>query len=166
MRVDTKKYAGLMKKQKIDKSDVERITGIKPHTMDWILEHGFVEFHTLETLSVAVNCKLRDIVMADYSFEDGEYGSNENVIEWITNSDYATITVNQGSTKSRIKKLAGSRPQDCFIVAENQCGSLCARIPRSWVKINPSLELSEEERLIRAERARKNFAESTGQEEL
>ena len=148
MRIDTKKYADLMKKQKIDKSDIERITGIKPHTMDWILEHGFVEFHTLELLAVAVDCKMRDIMVGDYSYDDGEYGSNENVIEWITNTDYATITVNQGSMKTQIRKLSKSKPQECFIVAENQCGSLCARVPRNWVTVRPpkKMNLSDKQR--------------------
>lgn len=31
-------------------------------------------------------------------------------------------------------------------MAENQDGSLCARIPVAWIKINPTKQLSEEQR--------------------
>lgn len=34
----------------------------------------------------------------------------------------------------------------CQIVAENEDSSICAHVPRSWIKIIPSRQLSEEQR--------------------
>jgi hypothetical protein len=80
----------------------------------------------------------------------------ENVIEFIKDSDRATVTFSQGRYKSRIRKLAEKCPGECEILAENADGSLCAHIPVSWVKINPTRQLSEEQRQQIAERLREN----------
>lgn len=74
------------------------------------------------------------------------YGCIENVIEFIKDEARATVTFSQGRYKTRIKQLAESHPEECEIVAENQDGSLCAHIPVKWIRINPSKELSDEER--------------------
>lgn len=74
------------------------------------------------------------------------YGCIENVIEFIKDEARATVTFSQGRYKSRIKKLAAKRPEECQIVAENQDGSMCAHIPVEWIRINPSKELSDSER--------------------
>ena len=76
----------------------------------------------------------------------------ENVIEFIKDSERATVTFCQGRYKSRIKKLAAKRPEECEIVAENQDSSLCAHIPVAWIKINPTKQLPEEQRREIAER--------------
>ena len=153
MRIDSKKYSDLMKKQKIDKADIERITGIKPHTMDWILEHGFVEFDTLHRLAVVVNIHPGEILLADYNSSVG----SENVIEWLRDDIMATLTLSQRAMISRVKELATKRPQECSVVCENADGSILARIPREWVRINPSLELTEGQRAEMAKRARERF---------
>ena len=72
------------------------------------------------------------------------YGWNENVIEFIRDEERATVTFSQGRYKGRIRRLAKSHPGECQIVAENKDGSLCAHIPVGWIRINPSVELSEE----------------------
>ena len=69
----------------------------------------------------------------------------ENIIEFLSDEAKAMVTFSQGRYKSRIKKLAAERPEECDIVAENQDGSLCAHIPVSWVKITPTKELSEKQ---------------------
>ncbi|RKI36837.1 hypothetical protein D7V86_24925 [bacterium D16-51] len=79
-------------------------------------------------------------------------GNVENVIEFIKDSGRATVSFCQGRYKSRIKKLAAERPEECEIVAENQDGSLCAHIPVAWIKINPTKQLSEEQSREIAER--------------
>ena len=84
-------------------------------------------------------------------------GNVENVIEFIKDSERAAVTFCQGRYKSRIKKLAAERPEECEIVAENQDGSLCAHIPVAWIKINPTQQLTEEQREQRAETMRRNF---------
>ena len=76
----------------------------------------------------------------------------ENVIEFLENQERATVTFSQGRFKSRIRKLAAERPEECEIVAENKDGSLCAHIPVKWVKIKPTKQLSEGQRRERAER--------------
>ncbi|MBD5521217.1 MAG: hypothetical protein HDR03_08370 [Lachnospiraceae bacterium] len=79
-------------------------------------------------------------------------GNVENVIEFTKDSKRASVTFCQGRYKSRIKKLAADRPEECQIVAENTDGSLCAHIPVAWIKINPTKQLSEEQRKEIAER--------------
>ncbi len=86
------------------------------------------------------------------------YGTNENAIEFITDSKRATVTFTQGRYKSRIKKLAAKRPEECQIVAENQDGSMCAHIPVEWVKISPPKAVSESLREFGREMARRNFS--------
>lgn len=66
----------------------------------------------------------------------------ENVIEFLLDDKRATVTFSQGRYKSRIKKLAAERPEECEIVAENQDGSICAHIPVRWIKISPLKETS------------------------
>lgn len=82
------------------------------------------------------------------------YGCNENVIEFIKDEERATVTFSQGRYKSRIKQLAKSHPEECQIIAENQDGSMCAHVPVKWIRINPSKELSDEERERRSNHAR------------
>jgi len=81
----------------------------------------------------------------------------ENVIEFLENQERVTVTFSQGRYKSRIRKLAKEKTGECQIVAENQDGSLCARIPVAWIKINPAQQLTEVQREQRAETMRRNF---------
>ena len=70
---------------------------------------------------------------------------NECVIEWIKGEKMAGVTMpNNTKLKNRILKIAETRKE--VEVTMNADGSIYARIPSSWVKINPTLELSEEER--------------------
>lgn len=81
----------------------------------------------------------------------------ENAIEFIKDEKRATVTFSQGRYKSRIRKLAESHPDECEIVAENKDGSLCAHIPVDWIRINPGMNLTDEQKEHRAERARNIF---------
>ena len=81
-------------------------------------------------------------------------GCIENVIEFLLNEKTATVTFSQGRYKTRIRELAKSHPEECEIVAENKDGSICARVPVAWVRINPTIELSDDEKKRRAEHAR------------
>ena len=78
----------------------------------------------------------------------------ENVIEFVKDSKTATVTFCQGRYISRIKELAEKRPDECQITATNKDGSIVAHIPTSWIRINPTLELSDEQKEKLAERAR------------
>lgn len=68
----------------------------------------------------------------------------ENVIEFVQNSDTATVTFCQGRYITRIKELAEKKPDKCQITTVNKDGSIVAHIPTSWIRINPNRELSEE----------------------
>lgn len=81
----------------------------------------------------------------------------ENAIEWIRDSDIATVTFTQGRYISKIEKLAEQFPDEVQIVARNK-SSIVAHIPVSYVKINRRvLELTEERRTELSERARNIF---------
>ena len=76
----------------------------------------------------------------------------ENVIEFVLNSETATVTFCQGRYISRIKELAEKKPDECKIVQINRDGSIVAHVPVAWVKINPTRELSDEMREQYSER--------------
>ena len=79
----------------------------------------------------------------------------ENVIEFIENEKRATVTFSQGRFKSIIRKLAAEHPEECQIMKENKDGSICAHVPVSWIKINPTRQLSDEQRSELAERMKR-----------
>ena len=81
---------------------------------------------------------------------------NENVIEWFKGEKRATLTLAQGRHCTRIKKLSEAHPLECEIAAENKDGSIVAHIPVNWIKINPSRNISEEQREQARERMKAN----------
>lgn len=89
----------------------------------------------------------------------------ENVIEFIKDEKRATVTFSQGRYKTRIKELAKSHPEECEIVAENKDGSLCAHVPVEWVRINPKMTLTDEQKEKRAKLARNNFHNGSNKRE-
>jgi len=84
--------------------------------------------------------------------------SQENAIEWIKNSEVATVTFSQGRYISKIKKLAEKYPDKVQIKHENKDGSIVAHIPVKAIKINiiEGRELTEEEK----ERNKENLAKA------
>lgn len=81
---------------------------------------------------------------------------NENVIEWIKGEKRAHITAANGTRlKGRILKLAEN--DQVIITVQNKDGSICATVPVDWIRINPSRQLTEEQKQEYAERARKNL---------
>ena len=93
--------------------------------------------------------------MADY---------RENAIEFYSGDKTATVSFSQGRYINKIKKLAEKYPEECKIVAENDDGTLCAKIPTSWIRIYPGhgRKLTEEEKTASAERLRKYREEMNG----
>lgn len=70
---------------------------------------------------------------------------NECVIEWIKGDKVAGVTMpNTTRLKNRIVKLAETHEEVDLTV--NSDGSIYARIPVSWVKINPPRVLTDEQR--------------------
>lgn len=74
----------------------------------------------------------------------------ENVIEWITGEERATLSLSQKRTITKVKKLAEQFPEEVQIVAENQDGSICAHMPVTFIRLVRPVELTAEEKARRA----------------
>lgn len=96
-----------------------------------------------ERYSMRLNGKRIAEVMEEKSLTEkticSRTGLYQKFFQWIVKEGFAS-------------EDAAERPEECEIVAENQDGSLCANIPVAWIKINPTKQLSEEQRREIAER--------------
>ena len=81
--------------------------------------------------------------------------STENSIEWLKGDKSITATFSQGKYITMIRKLAEGHSEECKILRENDDGTVVAEIPLCWLKINPRRKMSEEERALRRERAKR-----------
>ena len=63
--------------------------------------------------------------------------NSENMIEFISWTRTATVTFTNQKHINRIKKLYEERKDDFKYFKENTDGSVCAKIPLKWIKINP-----------------------------
>ena len=61
----------------------------------------------------------------------------ENTIEFISGTRTATVTFTNQKHINRIKKLYEERKDDFKYFKENKDGSICAKLPLKWIKINP-----------------------------
>lgn len=87
----------------------------------------------------------------------------ENVIEFISNTRTATVTFTNKKHINRIKKLYEERKDDFKYFVENPDGSVCAKLPLKWIKVNPGSKtgriMTEEQKeaaRIRLQKAREN----------
>lgn len=151
MRLNGKRIVEVMEKKHLTEEAVCRGTGLFPKSLQWILNYGFASGDAAERIAEAISVPVGEILLPEIS------GCVENNIEFLKDGGKATVTFCQGRYKSRVKKLAAERPAECEIVAENPDGSLCAHIPVAWIKINPTQQLTEEQREQRAETMRRNF---------
>lgn len=140
MRLNVLKYKELLKNSNLNDDAVIRVTGLSPKSYQYVLDNGFIELCTLERIADAIKCNVQEIAGEDST------SSNENVIEWTRDAKTAVVTLTQGRYISRIRQLAADRPNECKIICNNVDGSICAKIPTKWVKINPTLNLTEEQR--------------------
>ena len=62
--------------------------------------------------------------------------NTENVLEFISGTRTATVTFTNQKHINRMKKLYEERKDDFKYFKENKDGSICAKIPLKWVKIN------------------------------
>lgn len=138
MRLNTKKLREIMDERNLTKDMLCSHTGLDKCSIEWIFDNGFVSEDAMERIAVATDVEVGAILLPEIT------GNIENAIEFTKDSERATVTFSQGRYKGRIRRLAKSHPEECKIVAENQDGSLCAHIPVGWIRINPSVELSEE----------------------
>lgn len=63
--------------------------------------------------------------------------NTENMIEFITNQRTATVTFTNRKHINRIKKLYKEHKDEFKYYVENEDGSICAKIPLKWIRINP-----------------------------
>ena len=152
MRLNVDCYQRILAEKQLSDMNVIKSTGLSERTYKWILENGSIECETLERIADAVGCKVGDILKPDYD------GYAENVIEWVKDGERATLSLSQRRTISRVKHLAEQYPEQCQVLAENKDGSLYAHIPVNWIRINPGMELTEEQREKKAETMRENIA--------
>lgn len=61
----------------------------------------------------------------------------ENCFEWLTGTRTATLTVSEPKMVRRIKEIYKDRADEFKKFIENDDGSLCVTVPRSWLKVNP-----------------------------
>ena len=147
MRLRTEAYKEIMQEKNLTTDQICKSTGLSGFSLNWILDNGgFTSDGTLKALALAAGVELKGIVRPDPS------DNVENGIEFIKDAKTATVQFCQGRYKSRIKKLAAERPDECGILAENKDGTLLAHIPVEWVKIIPPRQLSDEQKKEIAER--------------
>ena len=87
----------------------------------------------------------------------------ENVLEFISGARTVTVSFTNQKHINRIKKLYEERKDDFKYFHENADGSICAKIPLKWIKINPGSKngrvMTEEQKeaaRIRLQKAREN----------
>ena len=92
-----------------------------------------------------------------------QMNSNENVFEWMKNSDIISFTLCQKKMINRIKKIAEKNPEDARILIENEDGSVFGKMKRSCLRVQSPVArvLTEEEHnalVIRLAEARERMA--------
>lgn len=63
--------------------------------------------------------------------------NSENMIEFISGTRTATVTFTNQKYINRIKKIYEERGSEFKYFVENEDGSICAKIPLKWIKVNP-----------------------------
>lgn len=63
--------------------------------------------------------------------------NNENCIEFLSGERSAMVSFTNRKHINRIKKLYEERKDDFKYFHENTDGSICAKLPLKWIKINP-----------------------------
>ena len=93
--------------------------------------------------------------------------SSENMIEFISGTRTATVTFTNQKYINRIKKIYEERKDEFKYLVENPDGSICAKLPLKWIKINPGSKekrvMTEEQKeaaRIRLQKARENKKQS------
>lgn len=63
--------------------------------------------------------------------------NNENCIEFLSGERSAVVSFTNRKHVNRIKKLYEERKDDFKYFHENTDGSICAKLPLKWIKLNP-----------------------------
>lgn len=154
MRFNSKKYKELMAAQELTPEDICRKTGLDEKPFQRIMTNGFASEDAMERLASVAAVPVGELLLPDIS------GNIENAIEFLKDQDTYMVTFSQGRYISRIKKLAETHPEECKILAINKLPhegeTICAHIPTAWIKINPGLNLTDEQR----DERRRRFCEN------
>lgn len=81
----------------------------------------------------------------------------ETVVEYIRGDDYITVSSQDYVWINKVKKLHAANPDEIQIVAINDDGSICVRLPKGYFKLSKprSREISEETKAAMSERLKK-----------
>lgn len=66
--------------------------------------------------------------------------NNENCVEFLTGEHYAVCTYTNPKHKNRILKLYEERGDEFKYFYENKDGSIFAKFPLKWLKMNPGIK--------------------------
>ncbi len=149
MRLNVKKVIKIMDERRVNSENICFKTGLSAKSFEWILENGFCSIDAVERIADVLEVEANQIITDDF-------GENENVIEFLKDSDRTTLTFCQGRFITRVRKLAESHPDECQIVVTNRTGSVVAHVPTSWIKINPPKQYTAEQRAKMGERLNRN----------
>ena len=64
------------------------------------------------------------------------YNNNENCIEFLNNQHSITVSFCMQKWINKVKKLKEQHPDDVKIIAENDDGSICAKLPIKYLKLS------------------------------
>ena len=83
--------------------------------------------------------------------------NKENAIEWITGQRTITVTLSHSKYVNKVKQLADTH-KEVKILAENDDGTILAKLPIKYLKLSAPRHVSEEQREQMRERflARQN----------
>ena len=74
---------------------------------------------------------------------------NENAIEFLENEKFMFVTFSQKKFINKVKALAEKHP-DKVKIYEERTDSIYARMPVSWLKIQPTRVLTEKQKIANA----------------
>lgn len=63
--------------------------------------------------------------------------NNENCLEFLSGERYVTVSFSNRKHVNRIKKLYEERGSEFKYFHENTDGTICAKLPLKWLKLNP-----------------------------
>lgn len=83
---------------------------------------------------------------------------SEFAINWLKGANYAEVSVPSGSAlKSKLLRLAETRPDEVNNVTINKDGSMVCHVPVNYIKVTPPRQVSEEQREAMSKRSRERW---------
>lgn len=86
----------------------------------------------------------------------------ETIINFNEAEDTASVYTHNKALRRKLEQLAQERPEECRLFKVSRGDQAVEYyIPKAWIKIRPTRQLSEEEREQRRAAAKANFAKNT-----